>query len=385
MKNYFCLLFALIIITTSCNKKNDEVIDTPNAEIVTLDNRIDQPTTLENIFINPNNVDYIINGVLTVNARLTVMPGVRIQMGPDARIEVTSTGALNVEGTENNPIFIEGEEVVKGFWNYIRFRSNNPDNIIRFCTIINGGGSSNIATNAVIVLEDNARLAISNSVIANSASNGIKLRSRDNTLSEFENNRIAECSLYPLHIFGPHLNSMSITNDFTDGNGFNFIQVVDSDIPVNLNIPRVAGSYLFSGTIGLQAAVEIEAGTSVVMGPGARINVSATGSLRMRGNANNRITITGQEEVNGYWNYIRYQGSNSINNVIEYTDILYGGGNSSSVLNASVIIDGSRLALGHSSIKNAQFYGLKVRNNSTFEDLGNNEFENNNFGNTDGL
>ncbi len=386
MKNYLFLILAMSLFTfISCDKEEDEEMEDPNAETINLDSPIEAPTTLENIFIDPDKIDYIIDGRLNVNAALTIMPGVRIQMMAGSEIEVGVSGSLNATGTEEQRIFIEGEQASQGFWDYIAFNSNNPNNALHYCTITHGGGSSSSFSNSIVLLDDNAQISISNCNISESGNNGVKIRSEENKLNEFSNNTISNCSLYPVIIQANHLGNMESTNSFTEGNGFNFIRVEDSDIPLNMTIPSSDGPYLFSGTINISAAVNIDPGTMIVMGPGVRIDVKSTGSLRFNGETGNRISLTGQENANGYWDYLRYQDSNSPNNVIEYTDISYGGGTSSSFTNGSVVLDGGQLSMGNSSIKNSQFYGLKVRGGGTFNDLGNNVYENNTLGDTDGL
>ena len=386
MKNYLFLFLAISLFTViSCDKEDDEEKEDPNAETITLDSSIDAPTTLENIFISPDKIDYIIDSRLTVNAALTIMPGVRIQMGSAGRIDVNPSGSVNATGTQQNRIFIEGEQASKGFWEYFRFRSNNPSNALHYCTVSHGGGNGSTLYNSMIILDDNAQLAMSNNNISSSNSNGVMVRRAENRLTEFSNNTISNCSLYPVTILANQLDAMESTNVFTEGNGFNFIQIVDSTIPVALTIPRSAGPYLFSGNMTINGAVTVDAGTEIAMGPKSRINVGNSGSLRLNGELGNRIKIYGQENANGYWDYLRYQGSNSPNNIILYTDISYGGGTTSSLTNGSVILDGGQLSMGNSSISNSQSYGLKVRGNGVFDDLGNNVFNGNILGDTDGL
>lgn len=69
--------------------------------------------TLHNI---NNGVDYIINCSLAVNGDLTIDPGVTIQFGTDAAINVRGTGSIQALGTQNLPILLTGEDKTAGSW-----------------------------------------------------------------------------------------------------------------------------------------------------------------------------------------------------------------------------------------------------------------------------
>ena len=117
------------------------------------------------------------------------------------------------------------------------------------------------------------------------------------------------------------------------------------------------------------------------MGPGARMEVRSTGSLAIVGTPGDRITITGEQEAKGFWDFIYFNDTNSPNNRIEYADISYGGGSSLSNRDGIISSRGSsNFAVGNSSITNSMRYGITLGNSSTWEDLGQNVFEGNELG-----
>ncbi len=378
--NKFLLLLLFPFFFISC-EIDDNGDDDPNLEPITLSGSQSSPLTLENLFNNPGRVDYIVEGTWSINAAVTVEPGVRFMMTPSARIDIGSSGSFSAEGTADRPIYIEGEADAKGYWDYIRFQSNNPNNILDYCIISHGGGSSLSSRNAAIALINNAQLSLSNTVIRESQRNGIIVTNSDNRLPVFENNTITGCEMFPIKIRPQQLSSIDVTTDFSSGNGFNQIEVDGTSVSTALAINKVAGPYLFTGTISLNGATEIEPGTYIEMGPSARIEVRSTGSLAIVGTPSDPIVITGEQNAKGYWDFIYYNDTNSPNNIIQYADISYGGGSSHSSRNGMISARANTfLAIGNSSITNSMRYGITIGSGVNWEDQGNNVFSGNELG-----
>ena len=379
--NKFLLILFFPFFFISCEKDNGNGDDDPNLEPIILSGSQSSPLVLESLFNNPARVDYIVQGTWTINAAVTVDRGVRFMMTPGARIDIGSSGSFAAEGTADRPIYIEGEADARGYWDYIRFQSNNPNNIFDHCIISHGGGSSLSNRNGAIALVGNAQLSVSNSVIRESQRNGIIVTSTDNRLPVFENNTITGCEMFPIKIRPQQLSSIDVTTDFDSGNGFNKIEVDGTTVSTALAINKVSGPYLFTGTISLNGATEIEPGTYIEMGPGARIEVRSTGSLAIVGTANDPIVITGEQNAKGYWDFIYYNDTNSPNNIIQHADISYGGGSSLSSRNGMISARANTfLAMGNSSITNSMRYGITIGSGVNWENQGGNVFSGNELG-----
>lgn len=376
------LFFAVLaLLFTACDKDDDDGGDDPTLDPIILSGSETAPRTLESIFNNPATADYIVEGTWSINAAVTVEPGIRFLMTPGARINIGSSGSLTAEGTSDNPIYIEGEAEARGYWDYIRFESNNPNNILDYCIISHGGGSDFSNRNASLTLVDNAQLSMSNTTIRESQRNGFIVTDNDNRLPLFENNTVTGCDQFPIGIRPHQLSSIDETTDFTTGNGFNKIAVDGSSVDIPMTINKVAGPYLFIDNTTFNSSTEIAPGTYIEMGPGARIQVGSSGSLAMNGTLSERITITGEQAAKGYWDYIYYNGTNSPENQIKYTDISYGGGSSFSNRDANIGTNSDAFfSLENSSVTNSMRYGITIGDNSVYEDLGGNVFE----GNEDG-
>lgn len=386
MKKLF-LSLSIITIFFACTKEDDDIlVDDPNAEPIVLNGREEAPLILENIFSNPNTPDYILEGNWRLEAPVEVEPGVRILVKSGATINIESSGSFKADGTEEEPIYIEGEEDIKGYWRHISVQSNSLNNVLNYCFISNGGGGNTLASgNGTVRIESNSQIAITNTTIRQSDRYGIVASSSQGVaIAQFSDNIIHDCTLYPVSLYLNQIEEIDETSTFYD-NGFNSIEVKSKDIEVAMSISKASVPYFInSGHSKIKAALEINAGTSILMGPEAKWTIEALGSLAINGTASDRVNITGNEEIPGYWDYINYSGSNSNNNIIKYTDISFGGGSNFNCCNAILVIeDNALLNLEESSISNSSKYGIRISGSSTFNDLGGNTFSNNALGDID--
>lgn len=379
----FLVILSLGFFACESDDDNGGGLDPDLNDPVELSGTQSSPLQMENLFSDPVLPDYIVDGTFRIDAPVTVEPGVRILMKPGSRIDIQSGGSLSAIGTDDQPIYFVGEQQARGFWDYIMFQSNNPNNRLEHCYIAFGGGSSLSSGDGAVVIRDNAQLAIHNTVITESGNNGLFLTSNNSRLSSFQENVISNCTKYPISLRTKHLDAIDGTTEFTTGNGFNQIEVEGNSVDLPLTIQAAAGPYLFTGTSRFKAATEIMPGTSIEVGPNGRILVESTGSLSIIGNVQDRISISGAEEAKGYWDYLYFDGTLSPNNQIKYTDISYGGGSSLSCCSGALSLRNSFVSMEESSVTQSMRYGVKVPSNSTFEDLGGNFFQGNELGDFD--
>ncbi|TVR80741.1 MAG: hypothetical protein EA412_04395 [Chitinophagaceae bacterium] len=383
MKNFSILLLLLSVLFLSCQKDDEDDLPTTGTPIE-LSGTQDVPLTLDNRFQSATAYDYYVSGTWNLDAAVTIEPGVRIRMNASARINVRSGGSLAAVGTSDLPIVFDGEAPTPGYWDYIRFdNSNNPNNKLIHTIIRNGGGNSANAGNAAVFLQGNSQLVMQHSEVTNSARYGIRIRQVDGRLNDFSNNKIDNCQLHPISLASlRQVSGIDGSNNFVGNNTYNSIEVGGSSIDVPFTVKNTVGPINLKGTTNMSAALTIEPGTTILMGPSARLNISSSGSISMIGNPDNIITVTGEQEAKGYWDYIRIDNSNNPSNEFQYVDISYGGGNSANAGNANVHINGSGfLKMGNSTVSNSARYGLRVRNNDgVYEDLGNNTFFGNELG-----
>ncbi|TVQ43022.1 MAG: hypothetical protein EA362_12190 [Saprospirales bacterium] len=382
--NKLLLLLFLPLFFAACDKDDDNGGDDPNLEPIVLSGTENAPLTLENLFNNPDRVDYIIRGTWNIESPVIVEPGVRFMMESSSRIRVRASGSFNAVGTEENPIYFEGEQSAQGFWEYIAFESNNPNNRLEHTIIRHGGGSNLNSYPAAVVVRNNAQVGIVNTQISNSQRNGFLIGDDNSVLSEFRDNIFSDCALYPISLRATQARFMDASTEFTSGNGFNQIRVSGNTINSPMVIQPVAGPYVFTENTRIDAPVEILPGTYIEMGPGARIDMRSTGSLSAVGTPTERITFTGEQTAKGYWDYIYFNGSNSPNNQFKYVDVSYAGGSNLNCCGGAIsLASGAFFSMENSSVTNSQRWGIRIRGNSTFEDLSGNVFSGNEVGDID--
>jgi hypothetical protein len=100
------LFFATLLFISSCRPGSDVTptisCDDINANTVWQD--------------RGDGVDYILDCILSVNAKLTIEPGVVIQCNSGSGIIIETGGSLVAAGTLANPIEMKGEVDVPAVW-----------------------------------------------------------------------------------------------------------------------------------------------------------------------------------------------------------------------------------------------------------------------------
>lgn len=334
------------------------------------------PEVITDVVSSSTAFDYYVDGSWTIDAAVEIEPGVRILMKANSKIRVTPNGSLNASGTAGSPIAFIAEQDVQGFWNNIEFDgSNNPNNRLEFVTV-HGAGSQSTRP-ASVYLRGNSRLVMQNSTIIQGERNGLEVVSEDGVLTDFQNNTFTQCNLNPIKLAGwEQAAEIDFDTDFTTGNTFNRVVVGDRNVTTTTVINRINGPFYLEGYSTIAAEMSITEGTTILMGPGAAMRITNTGSLNIMGTSTDRVTITGAQEVEGYWDVISYDDSNNPNNVIEYTDISYGGGSSTRPGNVYLRTN-AQLSMGNSSSNYSQRWGVDGSSSSTFNDLGGNTYNGN--------
>lgn len=122
--------------------------------------------------------------------------------------------------------------------------------------------------------------------------------------------------------------------------------------------------YIITGTWVLKAGVTIKPGVNIVMDPQAAIRVESAGFLKAIGLEENPIVFQGKEGIQGYWDEIAFEDSNSNNNIFERVIISDGGGGTYS--SGMIDISGnSKVKIASTLIDNSGSYGIYVVNETS--------------------
>ncbi|MEM6802926.1 MAG: hypothetical protein AAF696_16065, partial [Bacteroidota bacterium] len=368
---FFVASMLALVLLSSCDI---EPLDTSQSIVLT--GRQTDPLVLTDHLTDANTPDYVVEGNFDILADVIVEPGVSILMENGSSIDVKIGGSFYSVGTESEKITIKGEKLLTpGQWKYIRFRSDNVDNRLEH-TNISGGGSDG-TYDAMVFIAYTGYAKIEHCIISFSQRNGIKCEDWRSRLGGIAYANVSFCELYPIQINAQHLPYIESTNR-GDGNTHNYINVEGSQLTNPLRWKKSTFlPYKINGTLSMTDAVQVEAGTTIFMADGSKIQVSREGSFNCVGTESEKIRIIGENRVNGAWGYIRFTNSNSPQNRFEHCEIAYGGGDNNweGIL---TLVYGSTVSMRNSEIKGSARYAVQVQHSQgNFIDEGDNTFSEN--------
>ncbi|MEM9857839.1 MAG: hypothetical protein AAF843_10800 [Bacteroidota bacterium] len=334
---------------------------------------ISSELTLENVYEDPNQPDYIVNGIAFVNARLIIDPGVTILFGSGASLSIGTEGNIRAEGTFADSIIFTGVEEVAGYWRGIDVASKSSANLFELCRISYAGSGTQGANLTVL---GNGEVNISRSTIRHSEGYGIRLESGEAEIFRPIDNVITN-NFAPILIDYRNYEQLNPTTDYS-GNTNDYIDTYSNSggprVPTTwsaLNIPyRLPASVIF-----IESAVTIEAGASFLARPESGIAVESGGSLNAVGTATDPIRFEGAQDVRGYWRGLKFE-TNDINNELTHVIVSNGGQGSfdGSGLKTNVIVQrDARIKITNTTLTKSDGFGLYWAGS----DLNISEFSNN--------
>ncbi len=345
---------------------------------------IDADMTLINRVEDPLLPDYIASSNVTVNATLTIEPGVRIVFEDDKGMSINTGGALIAVGSSAENIIFTGVQQEVGYWKGLEIESNDAKNELTFSVIEYAGSSGFDGANlkANLMVQNAGKVKITNSIFRNGAGYGLYTRHLESDLPTFSNNIITGNEA-PVMTRINHYHYFDSNSDYS-GNNDDYIDTywsnggdVEEDVTWNaLNVPfRMAPN-----VDQIAADVTIEPGTNFIGQPNGGLEVIVGGSLNAVGTANDNITFVGEQDVRGYWKGIVIE-SNNTKNELTYVVISNGGeeGFDGANLKTNIMVDESgRVKITNTTSSKSGGYGLYTRKlESALPDFSTNTFTDN--------
>jgi len=285
------------------------------SEVLQVTDDIDVPTTW-----SAGTVE--VCGDISVNAALTISPGVNIVMCAAAKIDVSETGSMYAVGTATSPITFSGEVATPGYWKGIGISSNNPNNQFDYVTI-SGGGGYWYYEEAELFLYANGRLSMKNSTVTNGPGVGFMAQT-STVLTQFMSNTFSSNASYGISVTAKQMAMMDEASNYNAGNGLNFIQVDGEDVSSNQTWRKTNAPLMVTGVIDVNAGLTLNPGVEIQFEAGQGMDVGESGYLYAVGTAAEPITFKGRYASAGYWRGL-YIGSNNPNNNLDYVNISDGG------------------------------------------------------------
>lgn len=343
------------------------------------------------VWANRNDsIDYIVDCILTVNAKLTIEPGVTIQFNHGAGVIISNTGALNAVGTLQKPIVLKGTADSVGVWKGLFFSSGSSSaaNELKYCTITNGGsesfdGHADYVANIRVALS--AALKISNTEVLKSGKDGLFTEGFDdadlNPIAFFADNYFAGNVGFPISTTAPTVNALDglgSTYVIAPGVHSRYINVRGGrmfgnhtwkrcSVAYDVSADVIAGYYTNEGNLTVEPGVKIYFRDSC----GIAVGEYSSGFISMVSTPASYIILSPSYFNSSlYWKGICFNSTN-VNNRLSYVTINNGGsssftGNTSHLANISIGGYSAGYAqIENTSVTDSKGYGIFVASGST--------------------
>jgi len=299
-----------------------------------------EPSTVTNNAIWRNfNVPYLLGGSFTLLSRVSIRPGVVVQMANQGAISVQGAGVLEAIGTEADPVRFTSSKTAPtpGDWSAISFSQADEDSSYLEHVVLEYGGYGNHS----LSVEPGATVALSHVTVAHSAPADCgllyKLGAFVGPFDHVDLRGSANPLCVPFSEVG-HLGSLSAD----DG----AVALVSAETSNNDATWKHLGlAYRLTGSVNEQADLVIEEGVTVEVAHASSLHVIGGGTLNVLGTEDAPVTFksTLAESTPGEWGQIDIRSDAGALNSLSYTRLLGGGMNDAGAL----LVNMHSVALDH--------------------------------------
>lgn len=332
------------------------------------------------------------------SGKLIIEPGTTLEFAQDAGLTVSGHGALVAVGTATDKIVFTGASKVRGYWDGITFdAANSFDNELKYVEIEYAGaeerwdGGAYGDYRAAVDVQTGSRLKMTYSLVRESLGSGLFIDTGtyfgtdDLADGDFAHNTITANASYPVIMYCKQVGFLDASNDFT-GNDTNYdfvrfaggYEYVDTQTWQRLNVP-----YL------VKSQTSVDDGEKLTIAPGTELVFEQDAGLEAYGSAaaiyavgtpSEPIIFTAKQQVNGYWAGLHFNDSDSVDNVLRYVVVEYGG-SSNTFLGAddrgNIVVSSSgnashqRITIENSTIQHSAAWGISVAAETSYTINGN--------------
>jgi len=165
------------------------------------------------------------------------------------------------------------------------------------------------------------------------------------------------------------------------GNTVNGLIVRGGDVSEDQTWEAIGVPYLIENSIGIRAALTIEAGAELVFESADEMTIYDDGSLTAVGTATAPILLTGSEAVPGFWGGLWCYYSNSANNRLEHVTIEYGGApDEGNLITVGSPAQPARIAVSNCTFRNSAGHGVHLRETTNMTEFASNTLTGNALG-----
>jgi hypothetical protein len=316
------------------------------------------------VYEDPAKADYTVTGDLTVNAKLTVKPGVVIHFQEDLGMTVSADGILVAMGKADSTIVFTGEsQNTNGFWRGINIYSNSVENKISYAEISYAGSApAGTFFDAANLTLNEAQVQLSNVTISHSGGYGIQTDKPD---AEFpmQNMVFEENDSDHAYVHISQLGYFDAASTFDGG----YVTAFGGSTTGDMTITTLNGAkYKIVDNVGFKHNITIAEGAVFEFATDAGIIIYDGSSIKALGTADNKIVFTGTSKTPGAWKGI-FIASSSVENIFEHVDISYGGSSDIDTFfgKTNMALDDAKITLRNVSFTGSAGYGLQTGNGSS--------------------
>jgi len=332
-----------------------------------------------NVPYHMDSSDHWVNDV-----ELSVEPGAEFRFEEEGLLAFNNEAVMSVEGSEAEPILFTGTEQQRGWWDGIYVETRADNNTLRHAIVEYGANGEDANLSLGNRFREYAELAITDCTFRHADGYGMILGGGEGTgytnnvtLHEMDNNVYTANADGPASINTPQVHYLATSSDFT-GNDTDEVYVAngqnlnESSVDVDavtwsaINVP-----YRFDDSTHAVDHVDltVEPGVECRFEETARVRFKENSSFTMEGTEDEQITLTGTEEIAGWWDGVSIQ-SPSLTNTMDYVVVEYGGRDLAGNLDLAEtgFRQNAALTLTNSTIRHSRAAGLYVNEGERIND-----------------
>lgn len=327
----------------------------------------------KNINPTPGGTDYIVKNSININAKLTIEPGVIVQVESNHELYVGAPGKLVAIGTANDHIVFKAKSTSGPDWKGIVVASASDENELNYVEINFAGsaylnGLDNKKASLALEGENAAKIKILNTQIKKGGGYGIYVENNA-TITSAENIEITEVLGTSMALPLNQLGSLSENNKFKGNNGYDAIEVLGSEINLTNEVTWKGfadlTTYWVSGNLLVKSGLVIQPGVNIEFASEKFMEVSGNAYVTAVGTVSQPISFSGKSKTNGFWKGIIIATANTKNQLSHVRISNAGSGFLPGTANvkASLAINGSNLSkvsISNSIISDGLGYGMFV-------------------------
>jgi hypothetical protein len=250
-------------------------------------------------------VPYRIDETPTVASHLTVESGTTVEFDRSQGLRVVESGALTATGEPDSPVTFTGRSADPGYWAGLWFEdSDREENRLENVVVEYGGGLlpsfAEAGANVVVDGENGQSIAIDDSVVRASASNGVAFGQAAQVRS-FEGNELVDNGSNPGRL-SPEAAAAVPADTVLSNNGQEPLVVAAGGVPKETEVrwSPLEVPYRVEGELNVAGTLEFGPGATVEFAPDAGVGVPREGTL-VAGGGDESTVLTGTRSEPGGW------------------------------------------------------------------------------------